>query len=80
MIPVEHMTDDQESHLARLKAEIAADIDAKYRAGQAHHGGNLWQKPGLLEMAIEEVLDLAAYLYALKEQRDGGRRPTGRDT
>lgn len=65
------MTPDHEAHLQRLKDAITRDIDAKYRKGQAEHGGNLWRKPGMLENAIEEVLDLATYLYTLKEQRDG---------
>lgn len=74
------MTDEQEAHLARLKAQLAADLDAKYRDGQAHHGGDLWTKPGLLEAAIEEALDQLTYLYTLREQRDRGRYPNGRDT
>lgn len=62
------MTPEHEAHLAYLKAELTADIDAKYRAGQEEHGGNIWEKPGMLEHAIEEVLDLAVYLYTLKGQ------------
>lgn len=62
------MTPAHEAHLAQLKAEISADLDAKYRAGQQEHGGNIWEKPGMLEHAIEEVLDLAVYLYTLKGQ------------
>ncbi len=73
------MTSDHEAHLARIKARIATDLDAKYRAGQEHHGGRIWEKPGMLEHAIEEVLDLAVYLYTLLEQRDRGKTITGRD-
>ena len=69
----------QEAHLARLKARIANDLDAKYRAGQLEHGGDLWMKPGMLEAAIEEVIDLATYLYTLLEQRDRGFTHNGRD-
>lgn len=62
------MTPEHEAHLAHLKAVIAADIDAKYRAGQIEHGGNIWEKPGMLDHAIEEVLDMAVYLYTLRDQ------------
>ena len=62
------MTPEHEAHLAHLKSEIAKDIDAKYRAGQIEHGGNIWEKPGMLEHAIEEVLDMAVYLYVLRDQ------------
>ena len=69
----------QEAHLTRLKARIAGDLDAKYRAGQLEHGGDLWMKPGLLEAAIEENLDALCYLYSLLEQRDRGFTHNGRD-
>lgn len=74
------MGPDHEAHLTRLKTRLLADLDAKYRAGQAHHGGRVWEKPGMLEAAYEEVLDLAVYLLVLMEQRDEKRRITGRDT
>ena len=69
----------QTAHLDRIVNRLSADLRAKYEAGQQHHGGNLWEKPGMLEQAIEEVLDLAVYLYTLQEQRDERRRITGRD-
>lgn len=69
----------QAAHLARILQNVTADLCAKYEAGQIEHGGNLWEKPGLLEAAIEEALDLCVYLYTLREQRDSGRRFTGRD-
>lgn len=74
------MTAAHEAHLARIKARLTADIDAKYRAGQEHHGGEIWNKPGMLEHAYEEVLDLAVYILTALEQRDRGMRITGRDT
>jgi hypothetical protein len=63
------MTPEQESHLERVRVQVLADIDAKYRQGQAEHGGNLWEKPGLLDEAIKEAIDLVVYLYSLREQR-----------
>lgn len=73
------MSADHEAHLRRIQTRLAADIDAKYRAGQAEHGGRIWEKPGMLEHAYAEVLDLAVYLLTLMEQRDSGRTITGRD-
>lgn len=61
------MTPECETHLEGIKARVLQDIDAKYRRGQVEHGGNLWLKPGLIDMAIEEVLDLAVYLYTLRD-------------
>ncbi len=60
-----------EAHLMRVLTHLVRDVDQKYRAGQLEHDGRLWEKPRMLEHAIEEVLDLAVYLYTLKEQRDG---------
>jgi hypothetical protein len=62
------VTPEQEDYLAHLKKEIMSDLDAKFRAGQIEHGGNIWEKPGMLEHAIEEVLDMAVYLYVLRDQ------------
>jgi hypothetical protein len=64
------MDKDHEDHLARIKTTVAELIDTKYRAGQKEHGGTLWLKPGLLDEAINEVIDLAVYLLTLKEQID----------
>lgn len=57
-----------EEHLQRILSRFNRELAEKYRKGQAEHGGNLWQKSGMLDYAIEEVLDLAVYLYTLKEQ------------
>ena len=73
------MTPDHEAHLQRIKDRFVADVDAKYRAGQLEHGGQLWLKPGALENAYAEVLDLAVYLLTAMEQRDSGKAITGRD-
>ena len=64
------MTQDQEAHLARVKAEFIALVDAKYRAGAAEHGGELLALPDLsiLDLAIEEAVDQVAYLLSLKEK------------
>ena len=62
------MTPAQDAHLTRLLTQFQEQAAAKYRKGQQEHGGNLWVKPGLLDMAIEEAIDLVIYLLTLKEQ------------
>lgn len=42
----------------------------KYMRGQAEHGGRLWEKKGLIDMAIEEAIDQVVYLLTLKDQLD----------
>jgi hypothetical protein len=64
------MTPEQEAHLARVLALVNTGISEKYRAGQKEHGGNLWDKPGLLEEALKEAIDQVIYLTTLIEQRD----------
>jgi hypothetical protein len=64
------MTPEQEDHLQRVKDQFIEAVDAKYRAGQKEHGGNLWMKPGVLEMLMDECVDLWVYAQVLKEQRD----------
>jgi hypothetical protein len=68
-----YMDPDNEAHLQRILERVVRDVSAKYRAGQREHGGHLWEKSGMLEHAIEEVLDLAVYLYTLKEQMERPR-------
>lgn len=62
------MTPEQIAHRDRILSKFNAQFSAKYEKGQAEHGGNMWTKPGMLEHAIEEVLDHVAYLYTLQEQ------------
>lgn len=47
--------------------ELATD---KYFKGAKEHGGNLWDKQGLIDMAIEEAIDQVIYLMTLKQQID----------
>ena len=64
------MTKDQEEHLAHIQAYFAGAVGRKYRAGQAEHGGNLWDNPvmTLLDMAIEEAVDQVTYLVTLRSK------------
>jgi hypothetical protein len=69
------MTAPHDAHVERILTQFNADLRAKYDAGQREHGGNLWEKPGMLEHAIEEAIDLVVYLYTLREQIGRGMTP-----
>jgi len=71
------MTPDQEEHVKRIITKFSSLIDGKYRNGQREHGGDLWKKDGLLDMAIEEVVDLSTYLLTLKESLTSPRHTFG---
>lgn len=67
------MTPDQEAHLASIIKRAAEATDKKYRAGQAEHGGNLWEVPigALVDNAIDEAIDQLAYLLSIKDHLTG---------
>lgn len=62
------MTPAREAHLQRILEQLVQRTSAKYRAGQAEHGGDLAEKANLLDEALSEVIDLAIYLLTLREQ------------
>ena len=62
------LTAQQQDHLDRVTRRFVEDCSAKYVNGQRRHGGNLFAKPAVLTMAIEEALDLPVYLYTLRDQ------------
>ncbi len=64
------MTPEQEAHLQEIKDFVCAQIDRKYRAGQKEHGGDLWLKAGIIDMAIEEAVDSLVYLPTLRKQME----------
>lgn len=70
LIPATKMSSAHEEHLALIKAQFLRDVDRKYRAGAKQHGGKLWEKAGLIEMAMEECVDQYTFLMTLKQQRD----------
>ena len=61
------------AHVNRILEQVSAELRAKYKKGQEEHGGQLWLKTGMVDLAIEEVLDLIVYLYTLREQLRGPR-------
>jgi len=64
------MTPEHYEHLDDILAELEELVTEKYENGQTEHGGKLWKKPGLLDEAINEVIDLAVYLLTLKHQME----------
>ena len=62
------MTTEQNEHLARVKTNFTELATDKYIKGQSQHGGNLWEKKNLIDMAIDEAIDQVIYLLTLKEQ------------
>ena len=69
------MNQEHHAHMERIVANVSRDLREKYEKGQREHGGNLWLKPRMLENAIDEVLDLAVYLYTLQEQLSATTTP-----
>lgn len=61
------------SHAAEVASKASRLIYAKYMAGQEEHGGELWRKQGIIDMAIEEAVDQVIYLLTLREQLAGLR-------
>ena len=55
-------------HRASIRRRAGRLIDEKYIKGQKEHGGRLWTKPGLIDMAIDEAVDQVIYLLTLKDQ------------
>lgn len=62
------LTTQQLAHLSRIVNAFAKEASDKYVTGQIEHGGNLWEKPHMLDNAILEAIDLVIYLYTLREQ------------
>jgi len=62
------MTPEQEQSMKGALTEFVGKAEEKYRAGQAEHSGNLWEKDGLLEEAGKEVIDQMFYIAALRQR------------
>ena len=62
------MTLDQENHLNEILKEVRSKIDTKYRAGQAEHGGDLWERVPLIDDIMDEAVDQTTYALTLKRQ------------
>jgi hypothetical protein len=55
-------------HRDELVKRFHEEYREKYDAGQAEHGGNLWEKANMVNRAKEEILDQWSYVCALEDQ------------
>ena len=62
------LTPDREAHLKEMQDAFIKMSREKYEKGQLEHGGKMWEKPGMLEYAKEEVIDLWHYLMTQERQ------------
>lgn len=62
-----------EQHAERVASEAHSLIVEKYVRGQREHGGELWRKQGIIDMAIDEAVDQVIYLLTLRDQLRGLR-------
>lgn len=67
------MKPQQERHLKDILKTSRQLINKKYRAGQEHHGGNLFDLTAaeLIDEAINEAIDQMVYLITLKDKLNG---------
>lgn len=56
-------------HISHIQTEFDVLIEQKYIAGIQEHGGHLWEKP-LDREAVNEAIDMVAYLITLRDQID----------
>lgn len=64
------MTSEHYNHLEQLQQSFYSAVAIKYEAGVKQHGGMLWTKPGIIDKALEEVVDMYVFLYTLKMQQE----------
>ena len=62
------MDKQSEQHLSDIVTHLAFEIDKKYRKGKKEHGGQLWDKPGMLKMLMAELYDAPTYGFTLNQQ------------
>lgn len=66
--PGDPVVSDWTEHAQSVANEARALIIDKYARGQREHGGELWRKQGIIDMAIEEAVDQVIYLLTLRDQ------------
>ena len=57
-----------EAHVGGIVQRVGQEIREKYEKGQKEHGGNLWNKAGMMPNLREEILDFVVYQDTLAEQ------------
>jgi len=62
------LTPEQQAHVRGILKDFCLAFTEKYVKGQLEHGGNMWQKPGMLACLQDELLDHVAYLSTIEFQ------------
>jgi hypothetical protein len=57
---------DQQKHLETMQEIVPLMMRKKYESGADEHKTKLWELPGQIDMALDEVIDLIHYLMTLK--------------
>lgn len=57
-----------QEHIRQILGEFSQIASQKYMNGVREHGGHLWEKKGLTDMAIEKAVDQVICLLTLKKQ------------
>lgn len=65
------MTGTQHAHIDGIVERFSGEAKTKYEHGQREHGGNLYEKPGMMRHLRQEVLDLVVYQDTMDEQLRG---------
>lgn len=62
------ITEEHENHISGITRKFSLDARKKYIMGIKEHGGNLWDKPNLVNEALNEAIDQFVYIYTFAEQ------------
>jgi hypothetical protein len=62
--------EEHQKHLDKILSSFNNMATIKYKAGQTEHGGRLWTKSGMLDQALDEIIDLYIYMITLKQQME----------
>jgi hypothetical protein len=61
------MNEVQEQHLCNINGEFSVALRDKYTRGQKEHGGNLWERPKVMNELYKELVDAVTYLHCARE-------------
>lgn len=78
-VTCDQLSPEQTNHINTIAREFSLAMAQKYANGQVEHGGNLWEQPEgvLVAMALDEAIDQVVYLLTL--QRVMGERARERE-
>jgi hypothetical protein len=62
------MTKLQHSHLEQIREDLSRALTLKYNRGQLEHGGNLWERQGIISDLGDELIDAFAYYHCIKDR------------